>query len=150
DCNEAAVEMSRGGTKEWLLSQSVTDLAPEFQPDGAASEHRATEVISRALREGTQRLEWMARAKNGDDLPLEVHLTPIQVGKRRLLVTVLREIAYRQEAEVRDRQLNLELERRIAERTNDIVRANQQLRSEIAERQRTEVLLKESEARART
>jgi PAS domain S-box-containing protein len=150
DCNEAAVAMSRGGTREWLLSRPVAELAPEFQPDGAASVHRASEMIIRALREGTQRFEWMGRAKNGDDLPFEVLLTPIQVGNRRLLVTVTREIGHRKDAEIKVRQVNLELERSIANRTDELVRANQQLRREIAEREQTETLLKESEERART
>jgi PAS domain S-box-containing protein len=150
DCNEAAVRTSRGGTKEWLLSQSVVALAPEYQPDGALSAHRATEMIGRGLREGLQRFEWMGRAKNGDDLPLEVLLTPMQVGDRQLLVTTTRDISHRKEAEIQVRQLNLDLERRIAERTNELVRANQHLRTEILDRERTEALLKESEARART
>jgi PAS domain S-box-containing protein len=150
DCNEAAVKTSRGGTKEWLLSQPVSALSPEFQPDGAASTHRATEMIGRALREGTQRFEWMGLTKNGEDLPLEVACTPMRVGNRQFLVTVTREIAHRKDAEIQVRQQNLDLERRIAERTNELVRANQCLRAEILERERTEALLKESEARART
>lgn len=150
DCNEAAVARSGGATKEWLLSQSLVSLAPEFQPDGAASSHRAAEMIGRALREGTLRFEWMAQGQNGTELPSELLLTPIQVGERRLLVVVSREVASRNETEFRIRQLNLDLERRIVVRTAELVRANQRLRAEITERERAEALLKESEARART
>lgn len=150
DCNEAAVAMFGSGTKEWLLSQPFGNLAPEFQPDGAASIHRATERIGRALREGTQRFEWTGRGRNGGDAHYEVLLNPIQVGDRQLLVMVSREVTSRSEMECRIRQSNLELERRITERTNELVRANQNLRTEIQEREKAEVLLRESEARART
>ncbi|MFO1501670.1 MAG: PAS domain S-box protein [Verrucomicrobiota bacterium] len=150
DCNEAAVAQLGGSSKEWLLSRGIVALAPEFQPDSASSLHRATEMIARAVREGTQRFEWAARRQSGEDVPLELAVTPIQVADRRLLVVVSREVTYRKDAEVRTRQLNLELERRIVERTNELVRANQHLRTEIQERERTESLLKESEARART
>jgi PAS domain S-box-containing protein len=150
DCNEAALKMTRGGSREWLLSQSIPALAPEFQPDGAVSSRRSHELVERALREGPQRFEWTARGQDGSEFPLEVILTPIQTDGGRLLVAVSRDITYRKEAELRARQLNLELERRITERTNELVRANQFLRNTIVEREQAEALLKESEARART
>jgi PAS domain S-box-containing protein len=142
DCNEAAVRMSRGGSREWLLAQPVAALAPDFQPDGALSTHRAIEMISRALREGTQRFEWMARARNNEELPLEVLVTPMPVADRNLLVTVIREIPHRKQEGMEIRLANLELERRIAARTHELVRANLQLRGEIQERERAEALLK--------
>lgn len=138
DCNDAAVRHWRAGTKERLCSQPAASLAPEFQPDGAASAHRVTEMIIRALREGTQRFEWVALAPDGTSLFFEILLTPMQVGDQQLLITVTREISQRKEAEIRIQQQNRELERGIAERTEELVRANQQLRAEIVEGERKE------------
>ena len=47
-------------------------------------------------------------------------------------------------------QLQQTLEERVAERTAQLVKANEQLRKEIQERTRAEALLRESESRART
>jgi PAS domain S-box-containing protein len=60
-----------------------------------------------------------------------------------------REIEARRSAEEKLRQLNAELERRVAERGAELEASNAQLREEVAERSRTEVALRESEARFR-
>ncbi|MCL7454054.1 MAG: PAS domain S-box protein [Anaerolineae bacterium] len=66
-----------------------------------------------------------------------------QDGIRNALVTALRT------AEQRLRQARIELEMRVEQRTQELAQANLDLRSEIAERKRIEVALRESEARYR-
>src|SRR5215468_10028560 len=95
DCNEAAVQMSRGGTREWMLSRPLTKLAPEFQPDGRCSSSLIRDTITRALEEGCQHFEWTGRAFNGEEFPMEASLTPLRVGDRTLLVTVCRDVTER-------------------------------------------------------
>lgn len=60
-----------------------------------------------------------------------------------------REVEARTKAEDDLRRLNAELEQRVAQRSAELNASNEQLRSEIAERIRTEEALRESEARIR-
>src|SRR5262249_50095174 len=78
DCNDAAVQMSRGGTREWMLSHPLSMLAPELQPDGRCSATLIRETIARTLDKGCQHFEWTGRAFNGEEFPMEVSLTPLR------------------------------------------------------------------------
>ena len=76
ECNEASVRLAGGGNREWLLAQPVENLATERPPDGRLSLEAAWDWIERALREDTQRLEWLARRYGGEPVPVEILLTP--------------------------------------------------------------------------
>src|SRR3954463_16646237 len=66
ECNDAAVRLSRGGTREWLLSKTLVELSPERQSDGKISAEKLRELTTAALMQGTQKFEWLARRFNGD------------------------------------------------------------------------------------
>jgi PAS domain S-box-containing protein len=117
DCNAAALRMKGGGDREWLLAQSIESLSTAQQPDGRASSEAAQAWIERALAEGPQRLEWMAKRYGGEPFPVEVLLTPLRLGGRRLLVVASRDISERKKTELELLELNRSLERRVAERT---------------------------------
>jgi PAS domain S-box-containing protein len=128
DCNEAAVAMTARGDRQWLLSQTVADLSPEYQPDGRRSSEVACELSERALCQGAQRFEWMAKRDDGHELPLEIVLTPVRIGGRAFLVSAARDISERKTAEREVQDLNHNLERRIAERTAELTASEQALR----------------------
>src|SRR5258706_4001088 len=46
DCNAAAVELMRAGTKERLLGARPEDLSPRFQPDGTSSREKTVQIIA--------------------------------------------------------------------------------------------------------
>ena len=117
DCNAAALRMKGGGDRAWLLSQSIESLSAERQSDGRASSEAARVWIKRALAEGPQRFEWMATRYGGEPFPVEVLLTPLHLGGRRLLVAASRDISERKKTERELLELNQSLERRVAERT---------------------------------
>jgi PAS domain S-box-containing protein len=117
DCNAAALRMKGGGDREWLLSQSIESLSAERQPDGRASSEAARAWIERALADGPQRFEWMATRYGGEPFPVEILLTPLRLGGRRLLVAASRDISERKKTERELMELNQSLERRVAERT---------------------------------
>jgi PAS domain S-box-containing protein len=99
DCNEAAVQMMRAGSKQQLLKVHPAELSPEFQPDGRSSREKTPEVTRLAMAKGTHRFEWLARRFDGVEFPVEVLLTPIQTGEHPLMATVCRDISERKAAE---------------------------------------------------
>jgi PAS domain S-box-containing protein len=117
DCNAATVKMAGGGDKEWFLAQPVDHFEPAFQPDGRPSREVARGWAERALSQGPQRFEWLARRHNGEEFPVEVLLTPVHLVGRRMLVSVARDISERKKTERELLELNQTLEGRVQERT---------------------------------
>ncbi len=117
DCNDAVLKLVGGVDKAWFLDQTPESLAPELQPDGRSSKEAAQAWIERALTHGTQRFEWMGQRANGEELPLEVLLTPMRHRGSVRLIVVARDISERKKTERELLELNQSLERRVAERT---------------------------------
>src|ERR1043166_2095790 len=117
DCNAATLKMAGAGDKKWFLEQPLDSLSPERQPDGRMSREVGRAWAERALTEGPQRFEWLGRRNNGEEFPVEILLTPVQLGGRKMLVSVSRDISERKKAERELRELNQCLECRVAERT---------------------------------
>jgi len=117
DCNAATVNMAGGGDKDWFLKQPVDSLSPERQPDGRSSREAGRAWVERAFAHGPQRFEWVGRRNSGEEFPVEVLLTPVHLGGRRMLVSVSRDISERKKTERELLELNQSLERRVAERT---------------------------------
>ena len=109
DCNDAALKMAGGGDKSWVLAQSPESLAPERQPAGRSSTEAAQTWIERALALGTQRFEWTGRRLNGEEVPMEVLLTPVRHGGSARLIVVARDILERKAAERELLELNQSL-----------------------------------------
>ena len=99
DCNSAAVELMRAGTKEKLLGARPEDLSPLLQPDGTTSREKTAQVVALVEERGSHRFEWVARRFDGHEVPLEVLLTPIPAGGRSLHVVVSRDITERKRTE---------------------------------------------------
>jgi len=128
-CNAATVRMAHGGGKDWFLSQPIDSLAPERQPDGRLSREVAQAWIERALAHGPQRFDWVARRFTGEEFPVEILLTPLQLGGRPLLMTVSRDISERKKVERELLELNQSLEKRVAERTAELTRSEERFRA---------------------
>jgi PAS domain S-box-containing protein len=129
DCNAATVRMAGGGDKEWFLRQPVETMSPERQPDGSLSREAGRAWAERALRHGPQRFEWLALRHNGEEIPVEVLLTPVDLGGRRVLVSVSRDISERKKSEKQLLELNQSLERRVADRTAALTTSEAQFRA---------------------
>ncbi len=75
EVNPAAVRILRRQSPEELVGKHPSELAPPFQPNGESSAIMARSCIEECLAQGSARFEWVARAPNGEEIPLEVALT---------------------------------------------------------------------------
>src|SRR5258708_29038339 len=57
DCNSAAVELMRAGTKEALLGSRPEDLSPLLQPDGTPRREKSAQLAALVEALGGSRLE---------------------------------------------------------------------------------------------
>jgi PAS domain S-box-containing protein len=77
-------------------------LSPEFRPfDGEPpySEAEAAERMQRAVQEGPQHFEWLARRKNGAQIWLEVQLVATAIRGQPRLLASMRDVTARKVAE---------------------------------------------------
>jgi PAS domain S-box-containing protein len=150
EANEAVVRLIGAPSREALRNVSPVDRWPERQPDGRLSIEKVREMVKLALTQGSHRFEWLTRRYDGRELPLDVVMTAVPVGERTLLSIVYRDISMHKLAESEIRRLNAELEKRVSDRTADLVRSNEQLTQAEAELRTSEARLRESEARFST
>jgi len=99
DCNQAAVDLLRASDKQRLLQVRPEDLAPPFQSDGLPTAEKSKEITQLAKAQGGYRFEWLARAFDGRDIPLEVVVTAVSMGTESIHVVIARDITERKKAE---------------------------------------------------
>jgi len=92
-----------------LLDQNLTSLIPRW-------------------RQGSSGYDLMAARRNGTQFPVEISQSPLNTEEGLLITTVVRDITERKKAEESIRELNAELERRVAERTAALTRSTEALR----------------------
>ena len=124
DCNLATVHMMRANSKEDILSVRPSQLSPEYQPDGRASNEKADEMLRMALENGSNRFEWIHRRKDDTEFPVEVLLTSISTGERKVIHAVWRDITERKQIEQDLQAAHDELEIKVQERTAALSKAN--------------------------
>ena len=104
DCNQATVEMLRYERKSQVLETHPAELSPPTQPDGRDSYEKANEMIGRAFEKGSHRFEWDHLRADGEVFPVEVLLTAVQRGDKKILHVVWRDITERKQLEEHLRQ----------------------------------------------
>jgi len=130
----AQVEKLFGYSRDELLGQSVDFLVPErFR--AAHPGHRTrffAEPSARAMGAGRN---LYGLGKDGHEIPIEIGLNPIHINKRAYVLASIIDITERQRAEQTLRDLNAELERRVARRTAE-------LEVEVTERRQAEEVMR--------
>ncbi|MCR9145241.1 MAG: PAS domain-containing sensor histidine kinase [bacterium] len=126
EANARACEMFEMAP-ERIREYGPQELSPEYQPDGRASIEAVADWIGRA-HAGPVILEWEHRSLSGQTFPCEVRLMPLPSDDGDLLMRgSIIDISARKISEGRIREINVELERRVDERTRELQQAMAQL-----------------------
>lgn len=109
---------------------------------------KAASATEKVLEDGTATVELSLIAKNGKSIPTEYTGSAIRdsEGNARYIIAIGRDITERKLAEKALRKAHDELESRVEKRTEELQKANLELRQEIEHRKRTEQALRESRA----
>ncbi len=111
-----------GYPRQQLINLPITSLIPKWEPPASAG--IADLLPSTTLVE--TRLEAINR--DGAMFPIEITRSPFDSDEGLLITTAIRDATEKVEAETRVRRINIELEKRVAERTVDLTRSNEALR----------------------
>src|SRR5205085_7079859 len=125
-------------TAEEMIGQPITRL---FPPDRLEEETLILDRIKHGQR--VEHFETVRRRKDGRDIDISVTISPVRDDSGQIIGVskIARDVTGQKRAEAALRDLNENLEQRVAERTRELAEANNRLLSETAERERTEAEL---------
>jgi PAS domain S-box-containing protein len=126
-CNNAALKLL-ACTPEWLIGRTPWELAPPLQPDGTPSIEKAQQIIAKLGPTKSLNFEWTHARGDGSSFPADISATAIEFSGKEVWFCVVRDITEAKRAETHARELQSSLERRVAERTEELARTNTQLR----------------------
>jgi PAS domain S-box-containing protein len=99
EVNPSWLQLVGYSTLDEVVGKHPATLSAPIQPGGERAATLATKHIANALAKGSTHFEWMMLRRDGTELPMEVFLTPIQLGGRRLIQAVCNDITVRKRAE---------------------------------------------------
>jgi PAS domain S-box-containing protein len=99
DCNPACVNLLRFRRKDDLIGRSPAEISPATQPDGTPSAEKLEELYQLARDCGSHRFEWQHRRADGEDFPVEVSLTSVQLNGQDVLLAIWHDLTERKRAE---------------------------------------------------
>jgi len=99
DCNQTIVKILRLENKEEVLNKHPSDFSPEFQPDGRRSDEKASEMIQKAVENGSHLFEWKHLRSDGEEFWAEIILSKITFNGKDVLHVTWKDIDARKNAE---------------------------------------------------
>ena len=95
DCNPATLTMLRCRDQSEVLHLHPAVLSPEFQPDGQRSAVKFMAMDALARTNGSHRFDWIHRRSDGEEFPVEVSLTPVNITGTDALLVVWHDLTER-------------------------------------------------------
>src|SRR6476620_5538994 len=135
DANQAASEFY-GYTIEQLKKLRISNI-------NTLPADKIAEEMARAVAEQRNYFNFRHTLASGEVRDVEIHSSPVEVGGRQILYSIVHDITERRRAEEEVARLNADLERRVAERTAELER-------EIAEREALEAIVRQQNEALRT
>lgn len=96
DANDAMLRMYGYSCKQEVLAYAISDLSANRPP---YAQVEAEDLIRKALEQGPQTFEWLARKKSGEEFWVEVSLRSSDIGGKGRVLAVVRDITERKAAE---------------------------------------------------
>ena len=91
DCNQGAIDLFGLNNKQEYIERYF-EFSPEFQPDGSRSSDKLRMVIQKAIDAGHCRVEWMCHTADGEPLPLDGTLVPLNFKGKRFVAVYFRDL----------------------------------------------------------
>ncbi|HNW43410.1 MAG TPA: PAS domain S-box protein [Elusimicrobiales bacterium] len=82
-----------------FLKQTPWSISPKKQPDGRGSAEKAREMLTIALKNGSNYFEWEHRRLDGTVFAAEVLLTRVTIGEKQVIQACVRDINARKRTE---------------------------------------------------
>jgi PAS domain S-box-containing protein len=99
DANPSWVQLLGYSRLEDVIGKHPAEISAPIQPGGERAETLERKHIANALVNGSARFEWIVLRRDGTEIPIEIFLTPIQLGGRQLIQAVCNDITQRKQAE---------------------------------------------------
>ncbi|HEY6643338.1 sensor histidine kinase [Povalibacter sp.] len=126
--NGQARETFRLPADRTLRGRTFEEISVEVQADGTPSSEAVKKYLEKMRREGGAAFEWLfRRADTGEPFEAEVNISAIQIAEDSVTLAIVRDISEQEAAKRALRDMNAQLEARVAQRTAELQSANAQL-----------------------
>ncbi|MCW8838119.1 MAG: ATP-binding protein [Thiovulaceae bacterium] len=120
DCNDSVVKMLKYESKQKFLNTPVSELTPEYQPDGELSSSKSKENVQKARINNSHTFEWVVKQSDGKSLWVDVTLNNISNNSKQMFFGVWKDINEKKKTEFELEELTKNLEQRVKEQVNEL------------------------------
>ncbi len=110
--------------RDRLVARNIKELVPEWAPRFHAGWEEEGSPRNHPPERG---VELHALRADGERFPVEISFSPLQIDEGVVITSAIRDISERKKTEAQIRELNATLEERVLERTDALMRSNEEL-----------------------